>query len=190
MFRIFGRKQNATFYPQCSFKKRVDMNFDLQVVSQVLRRKFPFLNLLGLAELKGLSVHVASERVNSRTEHSFFVFHGRARRSRSLNIVLKQELKKRETLLTEFYPELPGGKHLGLTLFFLILTRGNHFAKHVVEVEIPLRPIQGMVDKMTGFKVATDKDEEARQLTVPELSAEEVAAVEWFWVNILKCPIL
>jgi len=173
-------------YPQLQVKQWGQTQFNLATASRTLKQKFPFLNLTGLAQVKDLSVYISSKtNTSGRVRHNFTVIQA------DDGIIALTHWKKvnKKANLVLFYPDLPVGDRLGMTLLFLILTRGNSFAKWKISIYIASQAMRRMTDKMTGFNTKECRCG-IRELKVPRLSAEEVAAVEWFWVNVLKCPAM
>lgn len=176
-------------YPRIDLKARAKRPADLKSVCRTLGSKYPFLNLAGLAKVPALSVHISSAAIRAKVLHHFSIFHNRDPIGGQPRAVIEYQIKKRETHLTYFYPDLPGGDRLGQTMFFLILVRGNSFAGQTVFVDIASSAMEEMALRMKGFKV-NDPDDKALTIKVPKLTPDELAAVEWYWVNILKCPLL
>ena len=176
-------------YPRINFKARAALPADLKSVCRTLGSKYPFLNLEGLAKVKALSVYVSSDAVRSRILHKFSIFHNGDPVGGQPRMIIEQPIRNKETHLTYFFPDLPGGKRLGLTLFFLALVRGNSFTGQKIIVDIASPDIQEMALRLKGFKVKDPKDNPLT-IKVHKLTPDELAAVEWYWVNVLKCPLL
>ena len=70
----------------------------------------------------------------------------------------------------------------------MILTRGNGYAGYKLNIPIASFPMQMTINRMTDFKISWSLGDYG--LKIPRLTPDEVAAVEWFWVNTLKCPAM
>jgi len=189
------------FYP----KMRIDKNVyglkrrprNFGAVNRILSKRFPNLNLTGLAALPYLLVTVECEAEKGRKEvvHRFSVFHGGQARGEEGFLRIWQGLERESVTVTSVFPKLPAGQGLGRTLFELILLRGNSFTgKEIMVVDINAAS-KKMVGEMAGFHLRTDKysgegDGEHWTIMAPKLSARELYAVEWYWINILHCPAL
>lgn len=162
---------------------------DLNTVSRVLRRKMPFHNLPGLAQVRGLAVTVSSvPDSTARIRHNFTVVQSHTEFLEPTIALTHWENVNKKADLVLYYPELPEGERLGMTLLALILCRGNTFAGWKIEVPVASPPLQGMAEYMTTFRPEFWKGGYLVNLKVPKLTLEEVSAVEWAWVNVLKSP--
>ena len=176
-------------YPRINFKARANRPADLNSVRRTLGGKFPFLNLAGLAKVPGLAVGIGSAAFRSKILHTFDIHHREFPVGGQPRVVIEQPIKKKETHLTYFFPDLPVGKRLGITMLFLLLTRGNSFAGQKVIVDTASPEMEEAAQRMKGFQVKFSEDKDLT-IHVPKLTPDELAATEWYWVNVLKCPLL
>jgi hypothetical protein len=191
MLGLFCKKtRTVKYYPTFQVKDQLRREFDLPRACRVLRQRFPYLNPEGLAQVQDLSVHVKSEPFKNFMRHVFYVFNAADQENVQPKIGIGQNYRGKKIELASFYPDLPPGERLGLTLLFLILTRGNSFAGWKVDIPVASFPMKDTLDHMTDFKPRNGWLISERVLKVPKLSAEEAAAVEWFWVNVLHCPVM
>jgi len=191
----------ASFYPQTHIDKNVRglrrRPRNLEAVNRILSKRFPSLNLTGLAALPHLLVAVECEADNGRKSvlHHFSVFHGGQARGEEGFLRIWQGLERGSVTVTSVFPKLPTGQGLGQTLFELILLRGNSFTGKEIMVVDMNGASKMMVSRMDGFhpkghRYFGEGDGEHWTIMAPKLSARELYAVEWYWVNVLHCPAL
>jgi len=168
---------------------------DLNSVNRILSKRFPELNLAGLAAVPHLLVTLKTEAEEGRPEavHRFSVFHDNQARGEEGFIRVWQDYKRDRVIVTSLFPRLPAGQRLGMTLVCLILLRGNGFAgKEIMGGDISgafkamVRGIAGLCSRRGRF--SGESDEGHYKIMTPRLSARELYALEWYWVNILHCP--
>ncbi|MFC1560214.1 hypothetical protein ACFLZ2_05780 [Candidatus Margulisiibacteriota bacterium] len=187
------------FQPGFNPRTAIPKNYSLDMAEKALpAAEYPYLNLRGLAGVEGLSVQITTnlEERSGHTYHDFFVNYKRASYLRPGRIDLYENTGSSGLMIFTLYPSLPQspvlGKDLGKTLLFLILTRGNSFTGKRVDILGTTRYGYDMAISMTHFSQEMQNAGEGLYrrvfLSVPQLSAEQLTAVEWYWTNILHCP--
>jgi len=164
---------------------------DMQIVSNALLPRFPFLNLAGLAHVKGLALKMDRWKTPHDPglfAHDFMVYH-KEHEDQSGKILFFKKKGIADLLCTSIYPDLPRVGNLGVTLFTLMLLRGNTFAGKITRISrVNVHSIK-MAKKMQGFDPRIDPwpDELHTDcvLKVPRLTPKQVSAVEWYWRRIL-----
>lgn len=171
--------------------------YDLNSAARILSRRFPKLNLAGLAAVPHLLVTLKTEAGEGRLDavHHFSVFHDNQARGEEGFIRIWQDHKRDRVIATSFFPKLPAGQRLGMTLLCLILLRGNGFAgKEIIGSDMngaSNTMIRGMAELYPiRVKFSGESDGGYCNIMIPRLSARELYALEWYWVNILRCPAL
>jgi hypothetical protein len=155
--------------------------------------RFKYLNLQGLTDLRGFKISLyrsASpyDYVFSFKAPVFMKGYGSISFNRNemggLNCV-------------ELTPCLPAKAKLGMSLFSLIVLRGNAFLGKPLVIESATKPSQCMVKYMKMFdprlKPVLDIKDKSHdydvKLHIPLLSDLEVLAIEWFWQRYLPLKV-
>ena len=168
----------------------------LTSVKQILASRFPYLNLTGLAGVADICVSIISKRdetFDEITHHAFNIFYRGEQCPHNGSIELQENSRYNTIATNHIYPNLPRIGNLGVTILFLILVRGNTFAGKKVEIKNARTNVKKMASKMEDFSpevIPYELGNESVFITVPELSKEEIAAVEWLWINVLRCPAI
>ena len=159
-----------------------------------LFKKFIYLNLEGLADLKKLAVRLESEKSEKEDNiiyHDLIINYREKNQKIDGNITLMENSKTNEITVANIFPNLPPNRNLGITIFWLVLVRGNILAGRGIKVSAPNLDARGMLGKMSEFSPRIERDRVDLKriifMTVPRLTGEQVQAVDWFWQNILHC---
>jgi hypothetical protein len=171
--------------------------YSLDSVAQLLSKKLTYLNLKGLAKLKNLGVRIKSEKSEVEENvinHDFIITYVKKRIDG--NITLMENPKTNEVSVANIFPNLPSDRDFGVTMFKLILVRGNILAGRKIEICAPNIDARPMIfGKMKEFspKLEPLKPGEAElkriiSMIVPRLTQKQVCAAEGFWRNVLHCP--
>lgn len=163
----------------------------LDSVARELSVRFPFLNLKGLARVRGLNITIETFRNLAEDGGKAYEFHVRhwEQEDESGRVLFLKGYPNSDLRCPSIYPHLPRDKNLGVTLFTMILLRGNTYADSTVWISRVNALSIKMANKMLGFdaKLLPRADELHRDVTlkVPRLKPKEVSAVEWYWRRIL-----
>ncbi len=183
------RRGSSSGRPKC-----LSQMYSLDSVAQLFK-KFIYLNLEGLADLKNLAVCIESEKSEKEdnlTYHDFIITYVEDEQRIDGNITLQENSKTKEITIANIFPNLPQKRNLGITMFWLVLVRGNILAGQNIKISAPNLYARGMLGKMSEFspRIETDRVDLKRIIfmTVPRLTDEQVQAVEWLWQNVLHCP--
>gem|GEM_PF-5554346 len=174
--------------------------YSLDSVAQLLSKKLSYLNLKGLADLKNLSVRIKPENSEVKEnviDHDFIISYVEGKERIDGNITIMENTKTNKISVSNIFPNLPSDRDLGVTMFKLILVRGNILAGRKIEITAPNIYARPMIfEKMKEFKPKREPlklgETELKRIismTVPRLTDEQVKAVEWLWQNVLHCPL-
>ena len=166
---------------------------------QTIQTGFATLNLDGVASLPSISCKIISEVAPPHYE-------GVAHKIEINFIHEKQTVTRdigwRDNFTGDFADELwlgglhlnlPRGQAIGRTLITLALLRCNTYANREMERSF-IRPFgREMLRAMAGrFSISIRPDPHFESdigfIGIPEISFEEIVAIEWYWRNILHCP--
>lgn len=153
-----------------------------------LSRRFPFLNLRGLAEVDHLSVKLSVETPkDDMTRYTFnisFMDCGTKRGS----IAFEDSMGQLSCLA--LYPNLPQNGSLGRTIFALLILKEGSLAGRELRMDYANPYSLNMALKMDGFAPkclsSWGKGSHEVSLMVPRLTEREASAVEWYCRNILR----
>lgn len=165
-------------------------------VCRCLHKKFNYLNPKGLSRVESLRMGLRiTEQVPSPNENLFdFYIHSNGSQGSSGMISFVHDTATDRYICNALFPNLRRNRGIGGTLFALTLLRGNALAGKTVELISPSVYSVKMAMRMKDFFPCIAEDEEGRGadkivLTVPRLRHRELAAVEWYWRNVLQMEI-
>ncbi|MEE8637804.1 MAG: hypothetical protein V3T21_02050 [Candidatus Margulisiibacteriota bacterium] len=170
--------------------------FDMDSATRVISGRFPSFNLQGLAALEQISARIVSKPNPGgwpSVWHTVNFKYAREGKIVETDFMLSESLDSENVTFDGLYPDLPRRQGLGGTIFGLMIIRGNTFAGKEIELT-SIRPnsrqMLGRMQREFRISVRGDWSSESDNayITPPELSLEELAAVEWYWTEALHCP--
>jgi len=163
-------------------------------INGVLLKRFPYLNLRGLAMVKGISTQMRVKTPGGIFNYrytTYLIDHEDSVSGRCIKgiVNMQQNMDSGNVECTDVFPDLPRGNGMGMTLLALILLRGNIYAgKKILLTYVSddsIKMVKHMEDFEPHIRINADGENMDVQLTIPKLSRSEVSAVELYWERIL-----